>query len=64
MCFFDGLGDDAYVSDGGDEVDVAVPAGDDVGVEVVGDAGAGGFADVDAEVEALGVHGDLQGLLA
>jgi hypothetical protein len=60
----EGLGDDADVGDDGHEVDVAVPARDEVGVEVSGDAGAGAFADVDADVEALGVHGAVEGLLA
>src|SRR4051794_8894780 len=52
----DGLGDDADVADDGHEIDVAIPAGDDVGMDVSGDAGAGAFADVDADVEALGIH--------
>ena len=62
--FFDGLGDDADISEDGGEVHVAVPAGDDVGVDVARDAGAGAFADVKADVVALGVHGQGEGLLA
>ena len=42
-----GFGDDGH------EVGVAVPTGHDVLVDVVGDAGAGDLAGVDAEVEAL-----------
>ena len=53
------------VGDDGHEVDVAVPARDEVGVDVVrGRRAAGGFADVDADVEALGVHGEGEGLFA
>ncbi len=59
-----GLGDDADVGEDGHEVDVAVPAGDDVGVDMAGDSGAGDFTDVDADVEALGVHGAIEGVLA
>ena len=58
------MGDDADVAEDGHEVDVAVPAGDDVGVDVAGDAGAGDFADVDADVEALRIHGTFEGVLA
>ena len=35
-----------------------------MGVDVAGDAGAGAGADVEAHVEAVGVHGDGEGLLA
>ena len=55
--FFEGLGDDADLADDTHEIDIAAPAGDDVGVDVAGDAGAGAAADVKADVEALGVHG-------
>ena len=61
---FEGLGDDADLGDGGHEVNVAGPAGDDVGVDVAGDAGTGAVADVEAEVEALGVHGAGEDFLA
>src|SRR3954469_18654337 len=50
------LRDDADVGDDGHEVGVAVPAGDDVLVEVAGNACAGAAAQVDADVEALGAH--------
>lgn len=49
-----GLGDDADIADNAHEVGVAIPAGDDVLVEVAGDAGPGAAAEVDAEIEALG----------
>ena len=58
------MGDDADVSDGGDEIDVAVPAWDDVCVYVSGHACTGAAADVEADVVALRVHGELQGFLA
>ena len=66
MCvgFFDGLGDDADIADDGHEINVAVPARDDVAVDVAGDACAGALADVEADVVALGVHGEGEGLLA
>ena len=38
-----------------EEVVVAGPAGNGVEVEVFGDAGTGGFAEVEAEVKAVGV---------
>ena len=53
----EGLGHDVGFCDDGHEVGVAFPAGDDVLVEVFGEAGAGGSAEVVAEVEAVGVHG-------
>ena len=45
--------DDARLADGGHEVGVARPAREDVHMEMIGDAGAGGLAEVDAEVEAV-----------
>ncbi len=62
--FFDGLGDDADIADDGHEIDIAVPAGDDVGVDMPGYAGTGDFADIDADVETLGVHGAVECSLA
>lgn len=56
----EGLGEDSGVAEDGHEVGVAVPARDDVEVEVAGDAGAGGFAEVDADVEAVGLEGFLE----
>jgi len=47
-------GDDAYGGDGGHEVHIAAPAWDEVCVEVLGHACAGGAALVDADVDALG----------
>src|ERR1700744_2332278 len=61
--FFDCLRDDADVADNRHEVDVAIPARNDVGVDVAGDAGAGDLADVDADVEALRIHGAIEGAL-
>src|SRR5688500_8329410 len=55
-----GLGYDAHVADDAHEVRVAGPAGDDVLVEVAGEAGAGASAEVDADVEALGADGPLE----
>src|SRR4051812_9486125 len=52
----EGLDDHAGVGDGGHEVGVALPAGDDVPVEVAGQAGAGGAAEVQADVVAVGAH--------
>src|ERR1700719_1476611 len=49
---------DAGFADDGHEIGVAGPAGEHVLVEVVGYSGAGGFAEVDAGVEAVG-GGDL-----
>ena len=48
------LGQDAGLPDDRHEVGVAIPARHDVGVEV-GDAAAGGGAEVEAEVEAVGL---------
>lgn len=44
-------------ADDGHEVVVTVPAWDDVGVQVGGDARACGVADVEADVEAVGLEG-------
>lgn len=52
----EGLGDDVDVGDDGHEVGVADPAGDDVPVEVAGETGTGDVAEVEADVEAAGVH--------
>ena len=52
----EGLGDDVDVGDDGHEVGVSDPAGDDVPVEVAGEAGTGDVAEVEADVEASGVH--------
>ena len=54
------LGNDVGFADDVHEVDVAGPAGDDVLVEVPGDAGAGAAAEVDADVEPLGGDGPLE----
>jgi hypothetical protein len=50
----EGDGDDADVALDGHEIGVAVPAGDDVGVDVVWQACACAAADVEPDVEALG----------
>jgi len=55
-----GSGDDADLTDGGHEVDVAGPAWDQVDVEVLRDACPGGAALVDADVDALGGEGSLE----
>ena len=52
----EGLGHDVGFSDDGHEVGVAVPAGDDVLVEVFCETGTGGAADVIADIEAVGAH--------
>ncbi len=57
VALLQGRGNDAGACDGLHEVDIPVPAGDDVKVEVARDAGAGSPADVDADVEALSVTG-------
>lgn len=50
---FEACVDESDVAGGGEEVDVAEPSGDDVDVRVFGYAGAGGAADVHADVHAL-----------
>src|SRR6185436_7809328 len=52
--FTQGLRDHAGPGDDGHEVGVPLPAGDDVDVQMLGDAGAGGLAEVDANVESIG----------
>jgi len=47
--------DYAGFGDGGHKVGVADPAGHGVKVEMAGDSCAGGLAEVDTEIEALGV---------
>jgi hypothetical protein len=51
---FEGLGEDAGVGNDGHEIGIAGPTGNDVNVEVVGDACARDGTDVDAEIETLG----------
>ena len=47
------LGQHARLADDGHEVGVAVPARNDVEVQVIEDAGAGRLAEVDADVDAV-----------
>ena len=54
------LGDRLGRADGGDEIGVAVPAGDDVPVKVAGQSRAGAAAEVQSDVEAVGVKVLLQ----
>jgi hypothetical protein len=51
------------VAEDGHEVVVAGPAGDEVAVEV-GDAAAGGGAEVEADVDAVGLEGGVEEFLA
>ena len=53
---FEGLREGARLTDYGHEVGIAIPAWDDVGVEVR-DAAAGGRAEIEADVEAIGFEG-------
>lgn len=55
----EGCGDDADRADGGDEIGVTRPTGDDVDMEVLRDAGTGGLAFIDADVPALWVEGAI-----
>lgn len=61
---FEGLGQDACRAEHGHEVCVAAPARDDVLVEVFGDSGSGGFAQVDTNIEAVGVERLLENLFS
>jgi len=47
---------DGRVRKDGHEVRVAIPARDDVDVQMLDDARAGAFAEIDAEIEAVGAH--------
>lgn len=53
---FEALGDYADFADGGHKVCVAVPAGDDMPMDVAGDARSAGSAEVDADVETVGME--------
>ncbi len=46
-----------YSSEHGHEIGIAVPAGNNVAVEMVGHASPGAAADVGANVQALGIEG-------
>ena len=46
------------------EIGVAVPARDNVDVEMIGDARAGGAAEIDSDVESVRLHHLGQGILA
>lgn len=54
---FEGLGEDTGGADHGHEVAVAVPAGDDVAVEMVDAAAGDGTAEVESDVEGVGFEG-------
>ncbi len=51
---------DAGFGLGGHEVNIILPAGHDVGVQMVGDAGTGSAADVDPNIETVRVEGFFQ----
>ena len=53
---------DAGGADGGEEVSVVRPAGDDVDVEMAGNAGAGGSAEVEPDIETVRLHGLAKGV--
>ena len=53
---FQGIGHDAGLADDGHEIGIARPAGHDVDVQVIGNARAGDFAEVDAHVKAIRLH--------
>lgn len=57
------FGEDTGFADGGHEVGVTGPAGQGVEVEMSGDAGATGFADIHAKVEAMRLVEALENLL-
>ncbi len=52
------------LADDGHEIGVAAPAWDDVNMQVFLNAGAGGAAKVDADVEAVGFHDGGERVLA
>lgn len=58
-----GLGDNGGIGQDWHEVSVSEPARDDVDVEVFQNAGTGDFAEVDADIEAIGFHDFGQGIL-
>src|SRR5260221_230873 len=53
--FVQGLGENARLGDNGHEVCVSLPARDDMDVQMVGYPGAGGFAQIEADVESVGL---------
>src|SRR5207247_10692750 len=62
--FFQRVGHDGRAGDQRYEIGVAVPAWHEVNVQMFNDAGAGDFAQVDADVEAVGPHDFRERVLA
>ena len=58
------LGKHPRFGDYGDEAGVSGPAGQDVHVQMMGDAGTGGAAEVEPEVEPVGMILGVEGVLA
>lgn len=54
---------DAGSADHGDEIRVAHPAGNDVDVQVILHSGPGGLSKIPANIESLGLYGNLKQLL-
>jgi len=54
------FGDDPLVADGGHEIGIADPAGNDVEMEMVIDSGSGGFAKIPADIKSLRFHAFLE----
>ena len=52
----EGVGDDLDIGQDRHEIRVAIPTGNHVNVQVFGDAGARAAAQVEADVEAVGLH--------
>ena len=42
---------------GGEKIGVVVPAGDDMDMEMKGDAGSCGGTEIDAEIKSIRLHG-------
>ena len=53
---FDMLGDGSYFSGDGHEIMVPLPTWDDVKMQMVGNAGTGGCAEIKANIDAVGLE--------
>jgi len=61
--FFEGLTDETGITCCGHEVGITVPAGDQVQMNMVGQAGAGAAADIDSNVVTMGMDGLVEDFL-
>jgi hypothetical protein len=61
--YIESLGEDPSLSGDGHEIGITNPAWEHVHVDVTGDSGASGFAQIHAQVDAVGMVGGAESAL-